>query len=210
MIELIYTRTIGVTVGRLHFHIHAIWILLRTFVGVVINNHAAKLGYKLKIYFTLPQIDFHSLLGLCLYHSWVRSVVLWLVGGGAAGAGGAAAAGLAVLERLGGLYDRGLICGHGLCGSGYFVIGVLLTRPQWISHKLLHTILQTNLNIGAIDHLNKLTTLECEQKVFVVLQKARIGAHCILNCLAHFTRLYEFDYLCRIRREHYKEVYRQA
>lgn len=61
---------------------------------------------------------------------------MWLVVGGAAGAGvaggagaaaaaAAATAGLAVLERLGGLYDRGLICGHGLCGSGYFVIGVL-------------------------------------------------------------------------------------
>lgn len=61
---------------------------------------------------------------------------------------------------------------------------------------------RTNLNIGAIDHLDKLTTLESEQKVFVALQEARIGAHCILNSLAHFTRLDEFDYLCGAAKEH--------
>lgn len=139
---------------------------------------------------------------------------MWLVVGGAAGAGaaggaGAAAAaaaatsGLAVLERLGGLYDRGLICGHGLCGSGYFVIGVLLKTKYLMKYINRYTIFfRTNLNIGAIDHLDKLTTLESEQKVFVILQEARKGAHCILNSLAHFTRLYEFDYLCESAKEH--------
>lgn len=72
---------------------------------------------------------------------------MWLVVGGAAGAGAAggagaaaaaATAGLAVLERLGGLYDRGLICGHGLCGSGYFVIGVLLKTKHLM--KYINTI----------------------------------------------------------------------
>lgn len=136
---------------------------------------------------------------------------MWLVVGGAAGAGAAggagaaaaATAGLAVLERLGGLYDRGLICGHGLCGSGYFVIGVLFKTRHRIKYIIKYTrYFCTNLNIGAIDHLDKLTTLESEQKVFVILQEARIGAHCILNSLAHFTRLYEFDYLCGAAKEH--------
>lgn len=60
---------------------------------------------------------------LWLYHSWNRSVVLWLSLINVDVAISTAA--LAVLERLGGLYHWRLVCGHGLCGGGDFVVHVL-------------------------------------------------------------------------------------